>query len=65
MKKLLVLVALGVAIKYFLDSDKGEELKGYVKDLLGDAQDAFNEYFEKATEKLEGAATQADKKLTM
>lgn len=65
MKKLLVLVALGVAVKYFLDSDKGEELKSYVRDLLGDAQDAFNEYFEKAAEKVEGAASQVDKKLTM
>lgn len=65
MKKLLVLIALGIAVKYFLDSDKGEELKSYVKDLLGDAQDAFNEYFEKATEKMEGAASEADKKLTM
>lgn len=65
MKKLLVLVALGVAVKYFLDSEKGEELKSYVKDLLGDAQDAFNEYFEKTTEKVEGAASQIDKKFTM
>ena len=51
MKKLLVWVAIGVAVKYFLDSDKGEEFKSYVKDLLGDAQDVFNEYFEKATGK--------------
>ena len=65
MKKLLVLVALGVAVKYFLDSEKGEEIKSYVKDLLGDAQDAFNEYMEKATGKVEGAASQIDKKLTM
>ena len=65
MKKLLVLVALGVAVKYFLDSEKGEELKSYVRDLLGDAQDAFNEYFEKATEQVEGAASTIDKKFTM
>lgn len=65
MKKLLVLVALGVAVKYFLDSEKGEELKSYVRDLLGDAQDAFNEYFEKAAEKVEVTASQIDKKFTM
>ena len=64
MKKILVWVAIGVAVKYFLDSDKGEEFKSYVKDLLGDAQDTFNEYFEKATGKLEGTANRVNRKLT-
>ena len=65
MKKILVWVAVGVAMKYFLDSDKGEEVKSYVKDLLGDAKDAFNEYYQKASETVEGAITRTDKKLIL
>ena len=65
MKKLLVWVAVGVAVKYFLDSDKGHEIKSYVRDLLGDAQDAFNEYLEKASDKVEGTASRIDQKLMM
>ena len=37
MKKLLVLVAAGVALKLFLDSEKGDEVKAYVRDMLGDS----------------------------
>lgn len=65
MKKLLILVAVGVAVKYFLDTEKGQEIKNYVRDLLGDAQDAFNEYLEKASEKVEGTASRIDQKLMM
>lgn len=43
MKKLLTLLALGVAVKYFLDSDKGKELKTQIKGWIGDAQDAVAE----------------------
>ena len=64
MKKLLVLVALGVAVKYFLDSEKGEELKSYVRDLLGDAQDTFNEFFNKASDKIEDTAGNVDNTLS-
>ena len=65
MKKLLVLVAVGVAVKYFLDSEKGDEVKTYVKDLLGDAREFLNDFFEKATEKVENTASALDKKLMM
>jgi hypothetical protein len=65
MKKLLVLVAIGVAVKYFLDSEKGEDVKNYVKDLLGDAREFLNDFFENASEKVENAASTVDKKLTM
>jgi hypothetical protein len=60
MKKLLVLAVVGVAIKLFLDSDKGQELKQKVLDLISDAQDAINEYLEKATEKVEDVAGTVD-----
>jgi hypothetical protein len=63
MKKLLVLVAVGVAVKLFLDSEKGEEVKSYVRDLLGDVQDTFNEYLEKASQKVERTASQVNDKL--
>ena len=65
MKKLLVLVAAGVAIKLFLDSKKGDEVKAYVKDMLGDAREFLNDFFEKASEKVETAASAVDRKLTM
>ena len=65
MKKLLVLVAVGVAVKYFLDTDKGEEVKTYVRDLLGDARDFLNEFLENAAEKVENTASAVDKKLMM
>ncbi len=43
MKKLLTLLALGVAVKYFLDSEKGKELKTQIKDWANKAQDAVAE----------------------
>lgn len=63
MKKLLVLVAVGVAIKLFLDSEKGDEVKAYVTDMLGDAREFLNDFFEKASEKVENAAVTVDRKL--
>ena len=63
MKKLLVLVAVGVAIKLFLDSDKGDEVKAYVRDMLGDAREFLDEFFEKASQKVETAANAVDRKL--
>ena len=65
MKKLLVLVAVGVAVKYLLDSDKGDEIKSYVKDLLGDARDVLNDFLEKTTDKVENATSAVDKRLMM
>ena len=65
MKKLLVLVAAGVAIKLFLDSEKGDEVKDYVRDMLGDARTFLNDFFERASEKVETAASAVDRKMTM
>ena len=65
MKKLLVLVAAGVAIKLFLDSEKGDEVKAYVRDMLGDAREFLNDFFENASEKVENAASAVDRKMTM
>lgn len=65
MKKLLVLVAAGIALKYFLDSQKGDQVKDYVSSLLGDARQFLNDFFENASEKVENAASAVDKKLTM
>ena len=65
MKKLLVLVAAGVAIKLFLDSEKGDEVKAYVRDMLGDAREFLNDFFERASEKVENTASAVDRKLTM
>ena len=64
MKKLLVLVAAGVALKYFLDSEKGDQVKRYVRDLLGDAREVLNDFFEKTSEKVENTASAVDRKLT-
>lgn len=52
MKKLLVLIGLGVAIKYFLDSDSGRDVKNQVKDWLKEAQDGFSDKLEMAKEKV-------------
>jgi hypothetical protein len=43
MKKLLTLLALGVAVKYLLDSEKGKEIKSQIKGWIGNAQDAVAE----------------------
>jgi hypothetical protein len=43
MKKLLALAIVGIAVKYFLDSEKGTQAKSQLKDWLQDAQDAFGD----------------------
>lgn len=43
MKKLLVLAAVGVAVKYLLDTDKGSELKNQLNNWLGKAKDSFSD----------------------
>lgn len=65
MKKLILLAAVGVAIKLFLDSEKGDEVKAYVRDMLGDAREFLNDFFEKASDKVEDAASAVDRKFTM
>jgi hypothetical protein len=49
MKKLLTLVIAGVAVKYFLDSEKGQSLKTQLKGWLGEAQDAMKETVNRAS----------------
>lgn len=60
MKKLLVLAVVGVAVKLFLDSEKGHELKQRVRDLIKEAQDTINDYLETASEKVEDMAGTVD-----
>ena len=42
MKKLLVLFGIGVAVKYFLDSESGKDMKKQVQNWLNEAQDALS-----------------------
>ena len=60
MKKLIVLAVAGVAIKLFLDSPQGNQLKGKVRDLIQEAQDKINEWLETAAEKVENTASRVD-----
>jgi hypothetical protein len=60
MKKILTLVALGVAVKYFLDTERGKELKKQVTDWLGEAEDTVKETFQQATDTIKQAAARAD-----
>ena len=64
MKKLLILAAIGVAIKLFLDSEKGEELKDKARDWWQDMQDklynALENAAEKTAEKIENTAVKVD-----
>jgi hypothetical protein len=43
MKKLVTLAVLGVAVKYFLDSESGKDIKRQIHDWLGEVQDMFSE----------------------
>lgn len=63
MKKLLALIVVGVAVKYFLDSEQGRQLKNQVMDLLAEAQDTFTEGINKATGRIAQTARQADQAL--
>lgn len=42
MKKLLTLALAGIAIKYFLDSEKGNQVLIKLKDWLAEAQDRLD-----------------------
>ena len=63
MKKLLVLAVIGIAIKYFLESEQGEQLKQKIRDLISRAEDAINEKLEAAAEKIENTASRVDQAL--
>jgi hypothetical protein len=60
MKKLLALVAVGVAVKYFLDSEQGKQVKKQVMDLLSELQDTFSEGINKAGGKITEVRSQAE-----
>lgn len=55
MKKLLLLVAAGVAVKYFLNSEHGKEAGKQVKDWLGEAQDSLKDVMGRAGKKAKQA----------
>ena len=54
MKKLLTLIALGAAVKYFLDSEKGHQLKSQLKGWMGDAKDVFDDTVKNTQKSAEG-----------
>jgi hypothetical protein len=60
MKKILALIIVGVAVKYFLDSDKGRQLKIRIRELLDEGLDAVNDKLETAAGKVERAAGRVD-----
>lgn len=55
MKKLLILAAVGVAVKYFLDSENGKEVKSTIKDWFGDARDTVKKQWDNANDHAEMA----------
>lgn len=57
MKKILTLLALGIAVKYFLDSEKGKDVKTQVKGWLGDAKDTFTDTLNGAERKIHKEAS--------
>ena len=60
MKKLLLLAIAGIAVKLFLDSEKGYEVKKRIRDLIQDAQDSVNTWLEEVTDKIEDTASTVD-----
>jgi hypothetical protein len=56
MKKLLTLVLAGVAIKYFLDSDSGRELKTRLQTWWDDAQSSMKDMGGKGSSAANSAA---------
>jgi hypothetical protein len=60
MKKILALIVVGVAIRYFLSSEKGRQLKNRVRELLDEGLEALNEKLETAAGKVEDAAAKVD-----
>jgi hypothetical protein len=63
MKKLLTLVLAGVAIKYFLDSAKGNDVRTKLKGWLSEAQDSFSDLAGKVTQKAENIARNTDRSM--
>jgi hypothetical protein len=60
MKKLLTLVLAGVAIKYFLDSEKGNQMRSKVTQWLSDAQDEFGNLIDKTSQKVGQTVSKID-----
>jgi len=65
MKKILALVVVGVAIKIFLDSAKGQQLKGRIRQGVRNAEDKVNKKLthvvENAFDKIENTASKIDR----
>lgn len=55
MKKLVSLVIVGIAVKYFLDSESGKDIKRQLHDWLGDVQDLFSKHVDAAKKELASA----------
>ena len=64
MKKLIALVVVGFAIKFFLDSRHGYRLKQQVRSKIKKAEDFINDKLEKATDKIEETASRVDRLMT-
>ena len=60
MKKLVVIAAIGIAIKIFIDSDKGKELVHRIQDWIEGINENVNDFFEQIADKIENAATDVD-----
>lgn len=61
MKKLIVLAVVGVAVKLFLDSEQGVEIKRRIRNVIQDAQDSINGWLENVADKIEDTAADVDK----
>lgn len=60
MKKLIALAVVGVAVKLFLDSEQGVEMKRRLRNVIQDAQDSINSWLEKVADKIEDTAADVD-----
>ena len=63
MKKLVVIAAIGIAIKIFIDSDKGKELVRRIQDWIEGINENVNDLFEQVTDKIENVASDVDRSL--
>ena len=63
MKKLVVMAAIGIAIKIFIDSDKGKELVRRIQDWIEGINENVDDLFEQVTDKIENVAADVDRAL--
>jgi hypothetical protein len=60
MKKLLALVVAGVAIKFFLESEQGKDIKNKIISWLDDLEASWDNQAPAATQKIEQMANSTD-----